>query len=553
VEGKKVLVIGSSLSGIQSALDMAEEGKLVYLVESAPGLSGEKLFPVDYSKHKTPFVSSKWEEAKKHPNIHIISNGVIEDARKENGSFKIKIKKTALRVLEDKCNDCKECIKVCPVNLRDDYSNGLGLRTAVDYFNLETKSYGIIKERPICEETCPVHLDVRGYVGLIADGKYKEALNLIREKLPFPATIGRICPHPCEEKCNRAKKDAPLCIRDLKRFVADAEIEAGYDEIIKKAKSNGKKVAIIGAGPAGLACAHDLAVLGYGAVIFEELPVAGGMLAVGIPKYRLPRNLLNKEIDIVTKLGAQIKTGIRIGKDMSVDDLFNQGFEAVFIAVGAHKGQNLRIDGEDTTGVVSGVKYLRDLNLGKEVQLGKKVAVIGGGNVAMDSARSSLRFGAKEVSILYRRSREEMPASGEEIDAALAEGIKFEYLVAPQQVLVDNGKVAGLKCIRMQLGEPDASGRRRPVTIEGSEFDIELDMIIPAIGQKSDLSFLPENDAVETTKWGTIVADSRQCCTNRQGIFAGGDCVTGPNIAIEAVAAGKKAALSIDEYLRRIS
>lgn len=550
MEGKKVLVIGGSLSGIQSALDMAEEGKIVYLVESAPGLSGEKLFPVDFFNQKSPFVSSKWEQARKHPNIHIISNGVIEDARKENGSFNIKIKKAALRVLEDKCNDCKECIKVCPVNLRDDYANGLCLRTAVDYFNIETKAYGIIKERPICEETCPVHLDVRGYVGFIADGKYKEALNLIREKLPFPATIGRICPHPCEEKCNRAGKDSALCIRDLKRFVADSEIKAGYDEVLKKIKLNGKKVAIIGAGPAGLACAHDLAVLGYEVVIFEELPVAGGMLAVGIPKYRLPRNILNKEIEIVTKLGAVIKTGVRIGKDLSLDDLFKRGFEAVFIAVGAHKGQKLRIPGEESTGVVPGVNYLRELNLGKEVQLGKRVAVIGGGNVAMDSARSSLRFGAKEVFILYRRSREEMPASGEEIDAALHEGIKIEYLVAPQEVLTDNGKVTGLRCIRMRLGEPDASGRRRPVTIDGSEFEIELDMIIPAIGQTSDLSFLPKDDAVGTTKWGTIVADSRHLTTNKQGIFAGGDCVTGPNIAIEAIAAGKKAALSIDYYLK---
>ncbi|MBU4035725.1 MAG: FAD-dependent oxidoreductase [Proteobacteria bacterium] len=550
MEGKKVLVIGGSLSGIQSALDMAEDGKIVYLVESAPGLSGEKLFPVDFFKQTTPFVSSKWEQAKKHPNIHIISNGVIDDARKENGSFKIKIKKAALRVLEDKCNDCKECIKVCPVNLRDDYSNGLGLRTAVDYFNQETKTYGIIKERPVCEESCPVHLDIRGYIGLIADGKYKEALNLIREKLPFPATIGRICPHPCEEKCNRARKDSALCIRDLKRFVADSEIEAGYDEVLKKIKPNGRKVAIIGAGPSGLACAHDLSVLGYDVVIFEELPVAGGMLAVGIPKYRLPRDILNKEIDIVKKLGAQIRTDARIGKDLSVDDLFKQGFEAVFVAVGAHKGQKLRIPGEDATGVVPGVNYLRELNLGKEVQLGKKVAVIGGGNVAMDSARSSFRLGAEEVSILYRRTREEMPASGEEIDAALSEGIKFEYLVAPLEVLIDNGKVKGLRCNRMQLGEPDASGRRRPVAIEGSEFEIELDMIIPAIGQTSDLSFLPEDNAVETTKWGTIVADSGQCCTKRQGIFAGGDCVTGPNIAIEAVAAGKKAALSIDDYLK---
>jgi NADPH-dependent glutamate synthase beta subunit-like oxidoreductase len=285
-------------------------------------------------------------------------------------------------------------------------------------------------------------------------------------------------------------------------------------------------------------------------VVFEELPVAGGMLAVGIPKYRLPWVILNREIETVKRLGVEIKTNTRIGKDISLDDHFTQGFEAAFIAIGAHISQKLRIPGEEAEGVVHGVNFLRDLNLGKKVEIGSRIAVIGGGNVAMDSARSSLRLGAKEVSILYRRSREEMPASGEEIDAALHEGVKIEYLVAPLEVLIDNGKVKGLRCNRMQLGEPDASGRRRPVPIEGSEFDIELDMIIPAIGQTSDLSFLSQDNAVETTKWGTVVADSQSLVTKRPGVFAGGDCVTGPWIAIGAIADGKKAALAIDDYLK---
>ena len=549
MEGKKVLVIGGSIAGIQSALDLAEAGNMVYLVESASGITGERLLPVNSSNQGVSFVSSRCEEAKRHPNIRIIPNGVIEDVVK-NGSFQVKIRKSALRIIEGKCNDCKDCIKVCPVNLRDDYNEGLSLRTAVDFFNAETRNYNIIKERPVCEETCPIHLDIRGYIGLIAEGKFKESLDLIREKLPFPATIGRICPHPCEEKCNRAKNDYALCIRDLKRFVAVDETETGAYEAVLKPESNGKKVAIIGAGPAGLACAHDLAKSGYEVAVFEELPVAGGMLAVGIPKYRLPWEILNREIETVKRLGAEIKTNHRIGKDISLDDLFNQGFEAAFIAVGAHISQKLRIPGEDAGGVVHGVNFLRDLNLGKEVEVGSRIAVIGGGNVAMDSARSSLRLGAGEVSILYRRSREEMPASSEEIDAALHEGVKIEYLVAPLEVLIDNGKVKGLRCNRMQLGEPDASGRRRPIPIEGSEFEIKLDMIIPAVGQTSDLSFLSQDDTVETTKWGTIVADSHSLVTKRQGVFAGGDCVTGPGIAIEAIAAGKKAALSIDDYLK---
>ncbi|MDY6974140.1 MAG: NAD(P)-dependent oxidoreductase, partial [Thermodesulfobacteriota bacterium] len=364
------------------------------------------------------------------------------------------------------------------------------------------------------------------------------------------ATIGRVCPHPCEEKCNRGKRDEAPRIRDLKRFVADYENQRQTDVIPPKSEPKGKKVAIVGAGPAGLTCAHDLAQKGYRVTVFEKFPVSGGMLSVGIPKYRLPRDILNREIEDIERLGVEIKPNTAIGDDLSIDDLLNQGFEAVFIGVGAHVDQKARMKGEDAEGVVPGVDFLRDLNLGKEVKVGSKVAVIGGGNVAMDAARSSLRLGAEEVSILYRRSREEMPASDEEIEAALEEGIRIEYLVAPQEAVTNNGPVAGIKCIRMELGEPDASGRRRPIPIEGSEFEIELDMIIPAIGQKPDLSFLPAGDTLEVTRWGTIEADLDTCETSRDGVYAGGDCVTGPGIAIEAIAAGQKAALSIDNYLK---
>jgi NADPH-dependent glutamate synthase beta subunit-like oxidoreductase len=259
------------------------------------------------------------------------------------------------------------------------------------------------------------------------------------------------------------------------------------------------------------------------------------------------------EIDVVRQLGVEIKTNSRIGKEIKLADLFNQGFKAVFIAVGAHNNQQMKITGEELPGVVPGVFFLRDLNLGKEVKVGKKVGVIGGGNVAMDAARSSLRLGAKEVSILYRRSREEMPASNEEIEAALHEGIKIEYLVAPSEVVAEEGRVTGLKCIRMQLGEPDKSGRRRPVPITGSEFTISLDTIMPAIGQASDLSFVDGESGITLTKWGTIVADPETLTTSRKGVFAGGDCVTGPYIAIAAIAAGKKAAVSIERFLKESS
>ena len=307
---------------------------------------------------------------------------------------------------------------------------------------------------------------------------------------------------------------------------------------------------MIGAGPCGLTCAHDLARLGYPVTVLEASPVAGGMLALGIPTYRLPREILNREVDAIQKLGVNIKTGIQIGRDLPFEDLLRQGYDAIFIAIGAHVGMKARMDGEDAQGVVSGVDFLRTLNLGGKVKVEDRVAVIGGGNVAMDAARSSLRLGAKEVTILYRRSRSEMPASDEEIDAALEEGIRIEYLVAPIGVVTKENRVAGIRCIRMELGEPDASGRRRPVPVKGSEFERELAMILPAIGQTPDLSFLPEDGSIRTTKWGTLVTNAVTFSTSKQGVFAAGDCVTGPGIAIEAIAGGKKAALSIDSYLK---
>jgi NADPH-dependent glutamate synthase beta subunit-like oxidoreductase/NAD-dependent dihydropyrimidine dehydrogenase PreA subunit len=544
-------MIGGSTASIRSALDMAKDGNHVYLVETLPGIGRHGLTSAGPSCDNDDFDLSLWEELKKQKNIEVLSNTILEDVQKEGGGFRVRIRKGAPRVIEEKCNDCKACIKVCPVSLWDDYNKGLSLRTAVDFLNCKTRTYNIVAERPICEETCPVNLDVRGYIGFIADGSPIEALNLIKERLPFPGTIGRVCPHPCEERCNRTYLDnAPLCIRDLKRFAADSGMRDKAEGKTGKPEANGKKVAIVGAGPSGLTCANDLAMLGYGVTVFEAFPVAGGMLAVGIPEYRLPRDVLNGEIDDIRQLGVEIKTRVRIGRDLSFDDLLRQGYDAIFVAVGAHIGLSARVEGEDAEGVVSGVDFLRDLNLGNEVKVEGRVAIIGGGNVAMDAARSSLRLGAREVTILYRRSRHEMPASDEEIDAALEEGIKIEYLVAPVGVIEKDERVAGIRCIRMELGEPDASGRRRPVPVEASEFEIELDMILPAIGQRADLSFLPEDGSIEATRWGTIVVDPVTLSTSKEGIFAAGDCVTGPGIAIDAIAGGKKAAVSIDNYLK---
>ncbi|MDY6863761.1 MAG: FAD-dependent oxidoreductase, partial [Thermodesulfobacteriota bacterium] len=461
----------------------------------------------------------------------------------------IKIKKQPGRVKSEKCTFSGDCFKVCPVNLYDEYNGNLSLRTAISRLPFGERPYNIIKEIPICQETCPVGLDIRGYVGLISDGKYREALELIKEKLPFPAIIGRICPHPCEDKCNRGKIDEPVCIRDLKRFVAD---NVKTDIKFKDIPDDAKRVAVIGAGPAGLACAHDLALMGHRVTIFEALDVEGGMLAVGIPEYRLPRDILKGEVDIVKSLGVEVRTGQEVGRDIDIKDLLEEEFNAVFIAVGSHKGMKLGIPGEDKKGVVEGAYFLRRVNLKEDVEIGKNVVVIGGGNVAIDAARCSLRMGS-EVKILYRRSRSEMPASGEEIEAAIAEGIDIEYLTAPLEVMDENGVVRGLKCIRMELGEPDASGRRRPVPISGSEFEVVTDTIIPAIGQFSDLDFLEGIKDIKISRRNTIGVDGKTLKTGARGIFAGGDCITGPGIAIEAVASGKKAALSIDKYLKEES
>lgn len=401
-------------------------------------------------------------------------------------------------------------------------------------------------EKPPCVFDCPANINAQGYVTLIREGKFQEALALIKEECPLPGVIGRICHSPCEKTCNRQLVEESVSIRALKRFVAD---NAEDNQPLPKIEPKTDKVAIIGSGPAGLTCSYYLARQGYPVTIFEALPVAGGMLYTGIPEYRLPKEVLGREIDGIKQLGVEIKLNTPINGDLPIDSLFRQGYKAVFIGVGAHKNEKLGIPGEDSKGVLPGVTFLRELNLGNNVTIGKKVAVIGGGNVAIDSARSALRLGSK-VSILYRRSREEMPASHEEIEAAETEGIKIEYLVAPTEIITKNGKVKGLRCIRMELGEPDASGRRKPIRIPGSEFDLDVDTVIPAVGQTPDLSFLGDGKRIEITDSGTLRVDPITLATTREGVFGGGDVHTGPAMAIDAIAAGKKGAISIERYLK---
>ena len=405
-----------------------------------------------------------------------------------------------------------------------------------------------------CQHTCPVGINIPKYVAHIADGQYLESIETIRERNPFPAICGRICHHPCESKCRRGELDDPVAIRSLKRFAADWYFDH-IDELPEPEPfpvTHNQRVAVVGAGPTGLACAYFLAQMGYPTTVFEALPVGGGMLSVALPEFRLPRQVIEKEIDHIAKRGVEIRYNSPINTNFTVDSLMNDGFDAVFIAAGSQRSQRIGIPGEleEVEGFYYGLKFLRDVKLGRDIKVGNRVAVIGGGNVALDSARTALRLGAGEVSICYRRSRDEMPVTEEEFDETVAEGIQVNFLVSPTRVVNDNWKVTGLQCIRMELGDPDADGRRRPVPIEGSEFFMEADTVIAAVGQAPDLSFLPPDSALERTRWETLAVDGNTLSTNIPGVFGGGDFVTGPGMVIEAIAAGRRGSVAIDKYLR---
>jgi len=402
-----------------------------------------------------------------------------------------------------------------------------------------------------CENTCPVNCDAVGYTALISAGRYEEALSLIRLTMPLAGVCGRVCNHPCETMCKRGDIDEPIAISSLKRFASDWELKQGtLSPPIFLQKPKGERVAVVGAGPAGLNAAYHLGRRGYPVMIFEALPVSGGMLAVGIPDYRLPRKILQNDVRFICQHNVEIQNGKALGRDFHLDDLFQQGYKAVFLAMGAHLNQKMNISGEDARGVLPGVNFLRRVNLGEKVEVGERVAVIGGGNVAIDAARTAARLGAKEVTIVYRRTREEMPANDEEIEEAEYEKIKILYLIAPTRILVENGKVKGLECQRMELADFDPSGRRRPIPVKDSEFLLEVDMVIPAIGYVPDLACLPGNDGFQITKAGTLSVDPITMATHLPGVFAGGDVVTGPSTVVEAMAQGFKAAISIDKYLK---
>jgi NADH-quinone oxidoreductase subunit F len=397
-----------------------------------------------------------------------------------------------------------------------------------------------------CQNACPAGVNVPGYVSLIAAGRPRDAYFLVRRENPFPAICGRVCTHPCEGKCRRAQLDEPVAICDLKRYAADYVFQNEEPHLDLVFPKKVESVGIIGAGPSGLTCAYYLARLGYNVTVYEALPIAGGMLTSGIPQYRLPEEILAKEIRMIEQVGVNIITSTEVGKDVKFEEL-RQRHNAIYVATGTQFPNKADLPGEEKQGVYHGLTFLQDVNLGCDIKVGKKVVVIGGGSTAFDAARTALRLGAAKVTVIYRRLIEDMPADEREIKEAQEEGIEIRQLVAPVE-FVGNGSVTGVKCVRMELRGFDSSGRRKPRQVAESEFIIDADMVIPAISQHSDLPFI-NKDEVKVTRWGTLMTDPKNMMTSIAGVFAGGDAVRGPDVVITAIADGKKAAMAIDQHL----
>ena len=469
---------------------------------------------------------------------------------------------------EAKCVACAQCVEVCPGNAlklgqklcsdcalpEPEYTKvteTFNFAKAVNENYRENREDVMPTGTAPCKAACPAHVPVQGYLKLAAQGRYTDALELIKKENPFPAVCGRICNKRCEADCTRGSVDEAVAIDEVKRFIADHDMNEATRFIPKMVNQIGRpyteKIAIIGAGPAGMSCAYYLANKGYPVTVFDRNPVPGGMLTLGIPAFRLEKDVLNAEIDILREMGVEFRCGVEVGRGVTIQQLRDEGYKGFYLAIGAQKSAKLNIPGEELEGVFGGVEFLREVNLGNKPAIGKRCAVIGGGNVAMDVCRSAVRLGAEETYIIYRRSQDEMPADPEEVKEAMEEGVKFRFLNAPVEIIGRDGKVSALKVEAMELGEPDEKGRR--ISVGTGKFEtIELDSVIGAIGQTVDWGGLDVGRLV-TTKKGTAEADALTYQTAQPDIFAGGDCYTGPSFAINAIAAGKEAAISLHRYV----
>lgn len=496
-------------------------------------------------------ISPKLVEVGRHLNIELLTNTELEELSGEAGHFTATVNQKARYVDISKCTSCGECIEVCPIEVPNEYDKGLSKRKAIykQYAQAIPGAFAISKTGTApCKATCPAHVSIQGYIALINEGKYREALELFKEDHPFPGICGRICHHPCEEICTRNDLDQPLAIRELHRFLADWELGQDATYIPETAEPRKEKVAIVGSGPAGLAAAYSLARGGYQVTVFEKLPVVGGMMAVGIPEYRLPRDIINGEIKVIEEMGVTIKTGITFGKDITIESLKKDGFSALFMAIGLHGGRRLGVENEDVDGVLQGVDFLRDSAMGKDVPVGEDVIVVGGGNVAIDVALTAKRKGAKNVTLICLEKREEMPAWEHEIEEALEGDIKIINSFGPKAFFIDkSNKVSGIE-FKTCTAVFDSDGRFNPSYDENECQPLFGDTVIISIGQSTDLSFIKEQ-GIAITRVGGLEADPVTLQTPIDWVFAGGDAFYGPKSVVEAVSCGKEAAESIDRFI----
>jgi heterodisulfide reductase subunit A-like polyferredoxin len=549
----KVLVIGGGIGGMEASLNLVEAGFRVYLADEKPNIGGsmsqlDKTFPTNDCS--MCIMAPKLVEVGRNPNIDLFMNTEVVGLEGEPGNFTVTLKRRPRRVLPEKCTSCALCAPSCPLEVSNNYNEGLSKRSAafINFPQAIPSTYMIDREIAPCVNRCPVNLNARDYVGLIAEGRFLEALDLIRERLPFPGIIGRICAHPCEDECLRGRKvEQPIAICALKRFVADFEKGKREMPVPETDPDTGKKIAIIGGGPAGMSCAIELRKAGHAVTIFEAHDRLGGMLYLGIPAYRLPKEELAREVSVIEKMGIEVRYNTKVGKDIATKDIFD-GFDAAFFAVGAHAGRGLGIENENTPGVLGGIDFLRASNKGEPIHTGKTVFVIGGGNVAIDVALTAVRSGAGEVHMACLESWDEMPAHSWEIEQAVQEGVKVHTSWGPRRIVAEKGKLKGIEFKRC-TAVFDATGRFSPCYDDGTTLSFDADTVILAIGQAMDTGFLKDAEGLEILRDGRIKTDPITLETTRKGVFAGGDVVTGPKIAIDAVHQGQEAAESIKRFL----